>query len=157
MNRTQMRRSIGIFSLITLLAVLSACVDRAHNSVDGPQNGEPASAQHAVLGEAFSLCYAEQVSISSERLSLTFEQVLEDSRCPKGVQCIWAGRVRILLGIEQDGAAPAKLELDTDPRYESGHAAAYQGYTVALSGVSAYPQDLASYCATLKVVQGSGS
>lgn len=32
---------------------------------------------------------------SVEGYDLKFIEVLEDSRCPKGVNCVWAGRVRI--------------------------------------------------------------
>jgi hypothetical protein len=29
--------------------------------------------------------------MTAEKISVTFEQVLEDSRCPVDVTCIWAG------------------------------------------------------------------
>jgi hypothetical protein len=35
-------------------------------------------------------------SVSAFGVTITPKEVLEDSRCPKGVQCIWAGRVRVL-------------------------------------------------------------
>jgi len=45
------------------------------------------------------------------------EQVLEDSRCPQGTQCVWAGRVRIVAkvdGVETEltlGEASAPVRL----------------------------------------------
>jgi hypothetical protein len=32
-------------------------------------------------------------------------QVIEDSRCPANVQCVWAGRVRVLAEIELRGGS----------------------------------------------------
>ncbi|WP_051957546.1 hypothetical protein [Altibacter lentus] len=35
-------------------------------------------------------------------ISITFREVLEDSRCPKDVNCIWAGRIRLQIGVAVD-------------------------------------------------------
>ena len=35
--------------------------------------------------------------------SVTFLEVLEDSRCPKEVTCIWAGRAKIRVAIQENG------------------------------------------------------
>ena len=36
-------------------------------------------------------------------VSITFEKVIEDSRCPEGVQCVWAGNAKILVKVSHDG------------------------------------------------------
>ncbi|HLD12480.1 MAG TPA: hypothetical protein VJB87_02690 [Candidatus Nanoarchaeia archaeon] len=46
-------------------------------------------------------------------LSLKFLGVSEDSRCPQGVQCIWAGRVVTLFQVVID-SEPAFLEVTTE-------------------------------------------
>jgi len=35
--------------------------------------------------------------------SITFKEVLEDSRCPIGVNCIWAGRAKISIEVSKEG------------------------------------------------------
>lgn len=45
------------------------------------------------LGQEFSLHIGESASIEGEELRIKFLEVVEDSRCPKGGKCVWAGRV----------------------------------------------------------------
>ena len=47
------------------------------------------------------------VLIGDEPLRLTFQRVVEDSRCPRDVQCVWAGNGMVRLG----------LTLGTDPEW----------------------------------------
>lgn len=47
---------------------------------------------------------------SSDGLTITFEDVTADSRCPQGVECIWAGEARVRLVV--DGTAEEILATD---------------------------------------------
>ena len=51
------------------------------------------------LGEEFSLKSGQIAVISGENLKIEFIEVTEDSRCPKGVTCVWEGRVSCLVEI----------------------------------------------------------
>jgi len=53
----------------------------------------------AQLGEEFSLRIGQSAIIAGENLQIKFEEVSEDSRCPKNVTCVWAGRVSCVVGI----------------------------------------------------------
>ncbi|MFT5891354.1 MAG: hypothetical protein ACI9Y7_001455, partial [Dokdonia sp.] len=44
-------------------------------------------------------------------IKVTFLEVLEDSRCPKGVSCVWAGQAKIKVRIKEKGLAPVEKEL----------------------------------------------
>lgn len=35
-------------------------------------------------------------------VSITFEKVVEDSRCPEGVQCVWAGNAKIQVKVSHN-------------------------------------------------------
>lgn len=35
-------------------------------------------------------------------LAIKFKEVISDSRCPKGVTCIWAGEAKVLVGVYED-------------------------------------------------------
>ena len=35
--------------------------------------------------------------------AVCFKEVVSDSRCPKGVTCVWAGEARVLVDIYEDG------------------------------------------------------
>jgi hypothetical protein len=56
------------------------------------------------LGHEFSLHMGESASIEGEELRIKFIEVVEDSRCPRGVECIWAGRVTCAVEIIYQGS-----------------------------------------------------
>ena len=45
------------------------------------------------FGQEFSLRIGQSAQIGENELEIKFEKVTEDSRCPKGATCIWAGQV----------------------------------------------------------------
>ena len=71
----------------------------------------------------------DTVTIDGEALSLTYDRLLEDSRCPEDVQCVWAGNARIALTAGKVGSATGRLELNTTSEPKS---ASYEGYVVTL-------------------------
>jgi hypothetical protein len=57
----------------------------------------PAEVIEAGLGEEFTLPIGEEAVITGEDLRISFEEVTEDSRCPKNVECVWEGQARYAL------------------------------------------------------------
>jgi hypothetical protein len=53
------------------------------------------------IGEEITLCFGDKGIISEleNQLEIEFINLVEDSRCPEGSQCIWAGRAVIELRI----------------------------------------------------------
>ena len=51
------------------------------------------------LGQEFILHVGETAEIEGEELQIKFLEVLEDSRCPRGVTCVWEGRVSCMTEI----------------------------------------------------------
>ena len=66
------------------------------------------------LGESFTVGVGQSVTVSGPGLTVTFAALVEDSRCPIGVQCIQAGRAVISLTVAKAGTAPATLAVSTD-------------------------------------------
>ncbi|UCH43402.1 MAG: hypothetical protein JSW16_02350 [Dehalococcoidales bacterium] len=58
------------------------------------------SAGVAVLGEESALKIGDSIIIEGEELQIKFLEVTGDSRCPKGVTCIWAGEVSCMVEIK---------------------------------------------------------
>jgi len=54
------------------------------------------------LGDLFTLNFGESLQLANDDLTVTFTEVLEDSRCPQGAQCIWEGQARIQLTLNDD-------------------------------------------------------
>lgn len=50
-------------------------------------------------------------TVQFENASIKFIKVLEDSRCPKDVNCIWAGQARLLVEVTEKGKASREMEL----------------------------------------------
>ena len=44
------------------------------------------------LNQVFALKGGQEATINGEDLRLRFDEVLEDSRCPKSVECFWTGQ-----------------------------------------------------------------
>ena len=88
----------AIFSvlLLTALIVAAACA---------PEVG----AGTAGLGESFSLAVGQSASIDGEDLTIEFIDVIADSRCPSGVECIWQGEVACLVEITYSGTGQQKV------------------------------------------------
>ncbi|MDD5037784.1 MAG: hypothetical protein PHN78_00460 [Dehalococcoidales bacterium] len=53
------------------------------------------------LNEEFSLSVGQYGVVSGENLKIKFKEVTEDSRCPKDVTCVWAGRATCMIELIQ--------------------------------------------------------
>lgn len=83
------------------------------------------------LGEEFVLRFGERVSLPDTNVTLAFQDVTEDSRCPEGVVCVWQGNARILLGVNQ---STVTLNTTLDPKKAS-----FGRYVIRLNSLSPYP------------------
>ena len=114
----------------------------------------PSRPRDARLGQPFTLKAGESALLEGQRLCVTFDEVTGDSRCPRGVQCIWEGDAAVRLTVVQEGQEKATLDLHTAPRYNQE--AEYRDFRVVLMDVAPYPKldnaiPAAEYVATLKV------
>lgn len=62
----------------------------------------------ANLGQQFELAVGQTASIQGEELKLNFLEVVGDSRCPRGVTCIWAGEATCLVDMTYHGSSNRK-------------------------------------------------
>ena len=84
------------------------------------------------LGQEFELKINQEAAIEGEGLAVMFESVLEDSRCPEGVDCIWSGNAKIRIRSSKQKHAPAPIELDTNVGLKSYSYLDYEIKLVAL-------------------------
>jgi hypothetical protein len=99
--------------------------------------GGPSDVQ-ARLNEEFSLSMGQRALITEENLVIRFEEVIEDSRCPREVTCIWAGRVTCMVEITQASVSfhMALTEPGLSDEYTTE---SYEGYELAFH-VTPYPE-----------------
>jgi hypothetical protein len=136
-------RAAGL-ALVLALAGAAACRSNGERP-DGPST--PASPQEVQV----ALGQSQRVGA----LTVRFDEVSADSRCPLGVQCVWEGDAVVLLTVTATARSGA-LELHTAGRFP--REGTYEGYRVRL--VSLEPQPRAGepvrvdqYRATLMVTR----
>lgn len=113
----------------------------------------------AQLGHEFVLAGGQDAMVDGAGLRLKFDRVLDDSRCPKRVSCVWTGAARIAVVVTPDGQQPTTLEFDTNPAPGQTHLTdTVGGYTVELRSLDPYPETpgtiaLPDYRATMQVAR----
>ncbi|OGF55208.1 MAG: hypothetical protein A2Z21_03050 [Candidatus Fraserbacteria bacterium RBG_16_55_9] len=97
----------------------------------------PSPAVHIQLGQVFQISMGQTALLPTDGLSVTFKDVLEDSRCPVDVVCVWAGNAKVTLDVQQTGKATQTLALNStlDPRE-----AAYEGYRIRFEDLMPQPR-----------------
>jgi len=75
----------------------------------------------------------ETKGVLGSKLNIKFLGIVEDSRCPKGTTCIWAGNAKVSIRVWKKNQKPVDLELNStlDPR-----AVEFSGYQITLTGLS---------------------
>jgi hypothetical protein len=103
-----------------------------------PAAGCSGTAIKASPGQEFTLAVSQQAEITGEDLTVAFNDVTEDSRCPKDVVCVWEGRVVCNLTVKKAGAT-SELILTEPGLTASPTTQEYQGYIYSF-GVEPYPE-----------------
>lgn len=83
--------------------------------------------------QKLALKAGETKVVLGSRLNVKFLSVVEDSRCPEGTTCIWAGNAKIRIKVWKRNRKPVELELNStlDPRVVE-----VMGYRVVLARLS---------------------
>src|SRR5688572_13604353 len=125
--------------MLTPFVLLAACASGG----SGPSAPTPA------VNEEFTLAPGQTATVNDARISLTFERVTDDSRCPVDVTCIWEGDAVVVLKVKTE-TGEATRELHTqggDSRSRKAPAGQYVITLVKLEPTprSSAPVDQAAY------------
>lgn len=84
----------------------------------------------------------ENKFLSEYQMNVTFKGISEDSRCPEGVNCIWAGAAVAQVEVMGTATRPMTLNLATTDNKGRNYSqsAAFNGYTISLTEVTPYPK-----------------
>jgi len=94
--------------------------------------GSPA----AILKDTVAIHFQESYGFDKENIQVTFDSLLEDSRCPVNVVCIWAGNAKVLLTLTKDSYKQDFI-LNTNKRFNRD--TVLFGYTISLKNVWPLP------------------
>jgi hypothetical protein len=111
-------------TLLLLCTVLAGCIApiAAPNSSPAPADERPAPPQsppaRPSISERMTLAYQGTAATADRELWITFQDIVEDSRCPADVNCAWSGWVRIELLVRVQNGPANNIELTafTDQR-----------------------------------------
>ncbi|HEX4439730.1 MAG TPA: hypothetical protein VH854_06645 [Thermoanaerobaculia bacterium] len=140
---TPSRRAAALLSALLLAA---ACAS-------GKAAMTPTHTTESKAAAPVTLAIGESASFDAARLSVKFLSVAEDSRCPKGEQCIRAGNARVELEARIGTEAPRAVALNTT---EGQTEAEIDNYVLRLDGLAPVPVSgrtisLENYRVTLSV------
>lgn len=107
------------------------------------QDGKPCN--DFQLGEPVTIGFQETIAYCEAPISITFSKILEDSRCPENVMCIWQGLAEVEVLIEVNGQEVAYL-LSTYPTFRNTTSEVQiQGFSFSLQTVTPFPNTTKSY------------
>ena len=90
----------------------------------------------AQTGQSVLVCAGKQVTAKQSGLKVKFVEVLEDSRCPTGANCIWAGNARIKIEVTNKDGGEKTFELNTSSGPKGDQ---FDGWAVDLVTLTPYP------------------
>lgn len=105
--------------------------------------------------ESLVIKRGHQKSAANGEVILKFLSVIEDSRCPTDVNCVWAGnaKVEVLITDKRGGSKKVVMNTTTGPAGDQ-----HNGYAVYLSGLTPSPKgrkaiNQRNYIATFNVTR----
>jgi hypothetical protein len=67
----------------------------------------------AQTDRTLTLRVGDQKKVTDEKLKIRFAEVVEDSRCPKGANCVWAGNAKMKITYRVGNGAEESVEINT--------------------------------------------
>lgn len=143
------------------LSLTSVLISSGHDGRNRSRNGSKGrsvsvdeAAKKAVLDQNFKVWNGKEATITGQDLKVKFESLLDDSRCPKDVTCVWAGDAKIRISVRRGRGEASKMELHTSSQF--AQTGKYQKYVIKLVALDPYPRTGAKgkpgdYVATLLI------
>ncbi|HIK32113.1 MAG TPA: hypothetical protein IGS17_07590 [Oscillatoriales cyanobacterium M59_W2019_021] len=143
------------FLAIVAIGLVSGC-DRSMATPFANSNDRATTEMAAKLDRQFEIRYDQVVRIPAEDLDLKFTDVVGDSRCPSDTQCVFQGRVEIVLQVVRGDRDLGNVNLVRQAGLENEAMATIDGYSIQLIDVKPYPQtsqpiELSNYRAIVEV------
>lgn len=131
-----MSRLVVSGPVLAFSAVAVACGSDVVAPGPGPDLALQA-VQLAPVGDSVTLEVGQTAIFQDHGVAVTFVRLVEDSRCPIGVTCVWEGDAAVLVRVDTDGESTEEvLHTTLDPR-----TATIDAFVVELLGVLPHPVD----------------
>ncbi len=83
------------------------------------------------------LAVTKQKTVTKDKLTVKFVSVIEDSRCPIGVDCIWAGNAKVQIKVINRKGVSKTFELNTNLAPQT---VKFEGYEIKLGALTPHPK-----------------
>ena len=121
------------------LALLLAVACGPAGTASSPTPVAVTAQLNVTLGEEFVLRVSQTAAIGgASGLRLTFDTVREDSRCPIGVTCVWAGDAVVAITVDGSGGTET-VELHTNSSFDVE--VILDGHTLGLVELTPVPRE----------------
>ncbi|MBP6827569.1 MAG: hypothetical protein KA165_13490 [Saprospiraceae bacterium] len=117
---------------INLLAFFGLIVLLAGTGCPAPTSDCPVRFD---LNKSFQLGHGATACLSDGDLTIRFDSIAGDSRCPLGVQCIWAGRADAVLTLGHAKNSQTATLSSGDTGQGGVRETVFEGYTIKLESV----------------------
>lgn len=97
-----MKQRTSMMAGLLAALVLAGCGSGPKASNTQPQTS---------LGDPVQVRIGQTATVASDKVSVTFTGISEDSRCPTGAQCAWAGQAIVSLKVSPTGGGPGEAQL----------------------------------------------
>jgi len=133
--------------LILFAAIILGGAQIVNAQVDGPYDKDPTT-----TGQSVTLGVNKSKKLFDRTLTVKVLAVVEDSRCPKDVNCIQAGNAKVRVSVRKGTDSSRIVDLDLN----GGTSVTFENYKITLSALTPYPETAApikrnKYIATLNV------
>ena len=103
-----MHKITAFIASVLFVSLLSGCAALYDPT---PNNPTEPTAINAEIGQPFTLSVGQTARIGL--LRITFVRVLEDSRCPIDVVCVWQGNAKVQLALTRLGQLGRRVSLNS--------------------------------------------
>ena len=121
------------------LSLMCVLLSSGHDGRNGSRaNSLPTdeAAKKAVFDRNFKVSYGKEVKVKD--LKVKFDSLVDDSRCPKDVTCVWAGDAKIVVSVRRGNSKASSMELHTNGQF--AQTGKYQQYVIKLVALDPYPR-----------------
>ena len=109
-NYAKLVVGLGVLVLGTVAILRLRARSIANANEQAPAQTALPVLHNAVLGKSFAVGL-QKSALLPKRLKVTFERVVEDSRCPQDVNCVWSGQVTVAVRLEKAGRKLGTINL----------------------------------------------
>jgi hypothetical protein len=94
----------------------------------------------AELGKEFQLSINQTAQINTEKLTVTFWNLTEESRCPIGATCVWEGQASVVVRVNKESETLGDITLTSRAGNRELATREIGGYTIELLEVTPVPE-----------------